>query len=66
MSGCTRSRSGVLEGIPGAVIAVPFLAVVYAVVRFLATGEDQAAEDVPPDEDPHKPLADIDLVPETG
>jgi predicted PurR-regulated permease PerM len=57
---------GVLEGIPGAVIAVPFLAVVYAVLRFLATGEDQAAEDEPPDDEPDSPLSDVDLVPETG
>jgi predicted PurR-regulated permease PerM len=31
---------GVLEGIFGAVLAVPFVAVVYAVLRYLATGED--------------------------
>jgi predicted PurR-regulated permease PerM len=37
---------GVLEGIPGAVIAVPFVAVVYAVLRYLATGEPQAANDL--------------------
>jgi predicted PurR-regulated permease PerM len=57
---------GVLEGIPGAVIAVPFLAVVYAVLRYLATGEDQiASETPPPGDDPDPPLADVDLVPET-
>jgi predicted PurR-regulated permease PerM len=62
---------GVLEGIPGAVLAVPFVAVVYAVLRYLATGEDEAAEDKPPPGD-DKPLggdaeslADVDLVPET-
>ncbi len=56
---------GVLEGIFGAVLAVPFVAVVYAVLRYLATGEDdtarQAAEH--PDE---PPPADERLVPETG
>jgi predicted PurR-regulated permease PerM len=48
---------GVLEGIFGAVLAVPFVAVVYAVLRYLATGEDDSArsaaehpgEDKPPD-----------------
>lgn len=55
---------GVLEGIPGAVIAVPFVAVVYAVLRYLSTGEDQTA-DAPPDQDPAALLADVDLVPET-
>jgi predicted PurR-regulated permease PerM len=30
---------GVLAGIPGAILAVPIVAVVYAVVRYLATGE---------------------------
>jgi putative heme transporter len=34
---------GLLEGIPGAVLAVPFVAVVYAVLRYLATGDDQTA-----------------------
>jgi putative heme transporter len=50
---------GVLEGIPGAVIAVPFVAVVYAVLRYLATGEEQTPEplgepphDSPPPDDP--------------
>jgi putative heme transporter len=54
---------GVLEGIPGAVIAVPFVAVVYAVLRYLATGVDDT-QDPPPGEDPDAPLADVDLVPE--
>jgi predicted PurR-regulated permease PerM len=69
---------GVLEGIPGAVIAVPFVAVVYAVLRFLATGGDVALPDgetgdeppppeaAPPGEDPDAPLAEDKLVPETG
>jgi putative heme transporter len=30
----------VLEGIPGAILAVPFVAVMYAVVRYLVTGEE--------------------------
>jgi len=68
---------GVLEGIPGAVIAVPFVAVVYAVLRFLATGEDQtrhhgatepkaAAADSASDADPDPPGAGVDLVPEAS
>ena len=68
---------GVLEGIPGAVIAVPFVAVVYAVLRFLATGEDQtrhhgatepktAAADSASDTDPDPPGAGVDLVPEAS
>jgi predicted PurR-regulated permease PerM len=57
---------GVLEGIPGAVIAVPFLAVVYAVLRYLATGEELlAGSDTPAHGDPDPPLAGVDLVPET-
>jgi predicted PurR-regulated permease PerM len=57
---------GVLEGIPGAVIAVPFLAVVYAVLRYLATGEELlAGSDTPAGGDPDPPLAGVDLVPET-
>jgi predicted PurR-regulated permease PerM len=36
------AAGGVLEGIPGAIIAVPTVAVIYAVARFLLTGEHQA------------------------
>jgi predicted PurR-regulated permease PerM len=43
---------GVLEGIPGAILAVPFVAVVYAVLRYLATGEDQTRGGKPPRGDP--------------
>jgi predicted PurR-regulated permease PerM len=69
---------GVLEGIPGAVLAVPFVAVVYAVIHYLATGGDVAlpedgsveppppVEDAPPGEDADAPLAEDMLVPETG
>ncbi|HTW21904.1 MAG TPA: AI-2E family transporter [Mycobacteriales bacterium] len=52
---------GLLEGIPGAVLAVPFVAVVYAVLRYLATGEDQIAGHQPAAEDDGK---QVDLVPE--
>jgi predicted PurR-regulated permease PerM len=54
---------GVLEGLYGAILAVPFVAVVYAVLRYLATGEDDAARDAAehPDE---PPPADDKLVPE--
>jgi predicted PurR-regulated permease PerM len=55
------ASGGVLEGIPGAIIAVPTVAVVYAVARFLVTGEQQAVragpgpmlteEEAPPDVD---------------
>jgi putative heme transporter len=51
---------GVLEGIPGAVIAVPFVAVVYAVLRYLATGEDQTPEPLgepPHEDDPATPVS---------
>jgi predicted PurR-regulated permease PerM len=34
---------GLLEGIPGAVLAVPIVAVVYAVLKFLATGNAETA-----------------------
>jgi predicted PurR-regulated permease PerM len=58
---------GVLEGIPGAVIAVPFVAVVYAVWRYLVTGEELlAGSEVPLDGDPDPPLSGVDLVPETA
>jgi predicted PurR-regulated permease PerM len=67
---------GLLEGIPGAVLAVPFVAVVYAVLRYLATGETDAARAAPddgtpsgggiPGEDPHAPPAEDRLVPETS
>jgi putative heme transporter len=36
------AAGGVLEGIAGAIIAVPTVAVIYAIVRYLATGEQQA------------------------
>jgi predicted PurR-regulated permease PerM len=49
---------GVLEGIPGAVLAVPFVAVVYAVLRYLATGEEEpASRMVPEDQPPDDPKA---------
>lgn len=58
---------GVLAGIPGAVLAVPFVAVVYAVLRYLATGEDlTVAGQPPPEDEPDPPAAEVDLVPETG
>ena len=60
---------GLLEGIYGAVLAVPVLAVVYAVLRFLFTGEkdDTATGDPDPDEDGDKELSASErLVPETG
>jgi predicted PurR-regulated permease PerM len=56
---------GVLEGIFGAVLAVPFVAVVYAVLRYLATGEDdsdRAAVEHPADDKP----PDGVVVPEAG
>jgi predicted PurR-regulated permease PerM len=57
---------GVLEGIPGAVLAVPFVAVVYAVAHYLATGEDETGAELPPPSgDPDPPLGKVDLVPET-
>ena len=43
---------GLLEGIPGAVLAVPFVAVVYAVLRYLATGEADAVGAKPPGDPP--------------
>jgi putative heme transporter len=49
----------VLEGLPGAVLAVPFVAVVYAVIRYLVTGEDQtAAGRAALEGDPDPPHAD--------
>jgi predicted PurR-regulated permease PerM len=47
---------GVLAGIPGAILAVPIVAVVYAVLRFLFTGESDVGPrgspaDKPPPED---------------
>jgi predicted PurR-regulated permease PerM len=67
---------GLLEGIPGAVLAVPFVAVVYAVLRYLATGEtdaeaakppgDPPRDDGIPGEDPTAPTAEEKLVPESG
>ncbi|HEX3906492.1 MAG TPA: AI-2E family transporter [Mycobacteriales bacterium] len=56
---------GVLEGIFGAVLAVPFVAVVYAVLRYLATGEDDKARQAADHPDEPPPAADR-LVPETG
>jgi predicted PurR-regulated permease PerM len=56
---------GVLEGIYGAILAVPFVAVVYAVLRFLATGEDDSTRQAV--EHPSEPPENADrLVPETG
>jgi predicted PurR-regulated permease PerM len=55
---------GVLEGIPGAVLAIPFVAVVYAVLRYLATGEDDRTRAAPPGEDDGAPVAEDKLVPE--
>jgi predicted PurR-regulated permease PerM len=49
------AAGAVLAGIAGAVIAVPFVAVVYAVLRYLAVGEDEPAEEATSDK----------LVPET-
>lgn len=58
------AAGGVLEGIPGAVIAVPLVAVVYAVLRYLAVGDEHApAEDVPPGEDPDAPAKQCDIAP---
>jgi predicted PurR-regulated permease PerM len=68
---------GVLEGIPGAILAVPVVAVVYAVVKFLVTGEGEASTGVPPNDDEppdgsvpgesdDAPPASEKLVPETG
>jgi predicted PurR-regulated permease PerM len=39
------AAGAVLAGIAGAVIAVPFVAVVYAVLRYLAVGEEPPAEE---------------------
>jgi predicted PurR-regulated permease PerM len=62
--GIAIAGGGVLEGIPGAILAVPFLAVVSAVVRYLVTGEDDRAGGAPPGEDDGPPAQDK-LVPET-
>jgi predicted PurR-regulated permease PerM len=62
--GIAIAGGGVLEGIPGAIIAVPFVAVVYAVLRYLATGEDDRTRAVPPGEDKDAPPAEDKLVPE--
>jgi predicted PurR-regulated permease PerM len=58
------ASGGVLEGIPGAVVAVPLVAVVYAVLRYLAVGEEEDA--APPGEDADAPRAEDKLVPETS
>jgi predicted PurR-regulated permease PerM len=39
------ASGAVLAGIAGAVIAVPFVAVVYAVLRYLAVGEEESSSD---------------------
>jgi predicted PurR-regulated permease PerM len=72
---------GVLEGIYGAILAVPFVAVVYAVARYLVLGDDDdtggsqpgGAKDPPgkdgtrvPFEDDDAPDAEDKLVPETS
>jgi hypothetical protein len=62
--GVSIAGGGVLEGIPGAIIAVPFVAVVYAVIRYLATGEDDRSRAAPPGEDKDAPTAEDKLVPE--
>jgi predicted PurR-regulated permease PerM len=50
---------GVLAGIPGAILAVPIVAVVYAVLRFLFTGEsDVGPRGSPPDKPPPEDSAD--------
>jgi predicted PurR-regulated permease PerM len=50
---------GVIAGIPGAILAVPFVAVMYAVVHYLATGESEpASRVVPEDRPPDGPPAD--------
>jgi putative heme transporter len=56
----------VLQGIAGAVLAVPFVAVVYAVLHYLATGTDPVADesDSPPEEG-EPPRGKGWLVPET-
>jgi predicted PurR-regulated permease PerM len=56
---------GVLGGIIGAVLAVPFVAVVYAVLRFLVTGEDDTARAAAEHPSEGKP-PDGAVVPETG
>lgn len=56
---------GVLEGIVGAILAVPFVAVVDAVLRYLATGEGDATRQ-PEERPPEPPAAEDQLVPETG
>jgi putative heme transporter len=56
---------GVLEGIFGAVLAVPFVAVAYAVLRYLVTGEDDTARAAAEHPDDDKP-ADGAVVPEAG
>ncbi len=54
-----------LEGLPGAVLAVPFVAVIYAVIKYLAIGDEEApGEEVPPGEDDDAPPAEERLVPE--
>jgi putative heme transporter len=54
---------GLLEGIYGAVLAVPFVAVVYAILRYLVTGE---RDEEPTDGEGDDQIADDTLVPETG
>jgi predicted PurR-regulated permease PerM len=56
-----------LEGLPGAILAVPFVAVSYAVAKYLFIGEDEALnEEVPPGEDDDAPPAEDRLVPEVS
>jgi putative heme transporter len=61
------AAGAVVAGIPGAVIAVPMVAVVYAVLKYLATGEtDTPSVETVPGEDPDAPTAEDKLVPETS
>jgi len=63
----------VLEGLAGAILAVPTVAVAYAVIRYLYVGDadggvlgeaDVGNESVPPGEDENAPPAEERLVPE--
>jgi len=68
------ATGGVVEGIAGAILAVPLVAVIYAVLHFLATGETGREPDPEPGEpdgnvpgeDASAPTAEEKLVPEAG